>query len=347
MRFKSLLMLAASGLTMVAMQAHAVDDRMYLVPSIGYISPDGSRNADDGWGAGLGLGKALNENWNLEAGVGYDTMDRNAGGNYDQYSLGVDALRFFNRNPEFSPYAVMGLGYLRTKIPGETDNSAMANLGLGFLRQLNDKVALRADARYRWNNNNLSGISKNGFGDWLVTVGLQIALGEKPAPAPVAQPEPKPEPAVAMPEPEPVAEPAPAPTPVAEPAPQLKTEQAKELDKAKPGDVVVILQGVNFEFDSAKLRPGAIEILNEAVTVLKHRSEIKVDIVGHTCNIGTKAYNQGLSERRAKSVYDFFVSHGIAADRLTTKGYGETRPAFSNATREGRAKNRRVELYVK
>lgn len=332
MRMKPLALLAACGL-LAAMPAHAVDDRLYLVPSIGYIAPDGDRNADNGWSLGLGLGKALDPNWSLEFGGRYNSLDRDAGGSYDQYSLGLDALRFFDRNPGFAPYAVMGLGYLRTRIPGDSDNSLMANLGLGFLKQLNDDVALRADARYRWNHNDLAGMNDNGFGDWLVTLGLQIALERKP--------EAKPQPVAA-----PAAVPAPAhqAAPAAEPA---KPPPASALDKAKPGDVIVILHGVNFEFDSAKLRPDAVEILKEAVAALKRRSDINVDIVGHTCHIGTEAYNQGLSERRAKSVYDFFVANGIAASRLSSKGFGETKPAVDNATREGRAKNRRVELHVK
>ena len=120
-----------------------------------------------------------------------------------------------------------------------------------------------------------------------------------------------------------------------------------QLDQAKSGDTVVILEGVNFEFDSARLRPDARPILDEAVTVLNRRKDINVDVIGHTDSTGTTQYNQGLSERRAKAVYDYFVDKGIAADRLATMGYGETRPAHSNATREGRAKNRRVELLVK
>ncbi len=331
MRMKSLALLAALGLTAAA-QVYATDDRYYLVPSIGYISPDGDRKADNGWGLGLGAGKVLDENWNLELGARYNSMDRNAGGSYDQYGLGLDALRFFKRDADFAPYAVMGLGYLRSKIPGDSDNGLMANLGLGFLKQLSDSVGLRADARYRWNDNNLAGVNAGSFGDWLVTVGLQIPLGAKLAPTPPA----------------PQAAPAPAPQAASAPAAEPPKAQATNaLDTAKPGDVIVILHGVNFEFDSAKLRPDAIGILDEAVAALKRRSDIKVDIVGHTCNIGTEAYNQGLSERRAKSVYDFFVAHGIAAERLASRGFGETQPAFSNATREGRAKNRRVELHVK
>lgn len=110
---------------------------------------------------------------------------------------------------------------------------------------------------------------------------------------------------------------------------------------------MVLFEGVNFESDSARLRPEAITILDEAVTALNRRKDISVDVVGHTDSTGTTQYTQGPSGRRAKSVYDYFVSKGIAADRLSSRGYGETKPAFSNATREGRVKNRRVELVVK
>ena len=118
------------------------------------------------------------------------------------------------------------------------------------------------------------------------------------------------------------------------------------LEQSKPGDVVVILEGVNFEFDSARLRPDAIVILDEAVQVLNYRKDISVDVNGHTCSIGTNKYNQGLSERRAKSVYDYFVDKGIAADRLTTQGFGETRPLMKERTDAARAKNRRVEFII-
>lgn len=240
---------------------------------------------------------------------------------------------------------MVGLGALYTDIPGKHDTGLMGNIGLGIMKRLTDNISLRADARYRMDGNSTKAFGANDFGDAIISVGLNFALGQK------AQPMPKPEPApapVAEPAPAPMPEPAPAPVAQPEPAaPALKTPQAQQLDQAKSGDVVVILEGVNFEFDSARLRPDAITILDEAVTVLNRRKDISVDVVGHTDSTGTKQYNQGLSERRAKSVYDYFVSKGIAADRLTTKGYGETKPIASNATREGRAKNRRVELVVK
>lgn len=339
MRIKTLPALIALGLASAALQAHAVDDRFYLAPSVNYTFSDSDRNADDGWGGSLALGKPVNPAWNLELALSRSVLDRDAGGDYDLWGLGVDGLYFFDRNARFAPYGVVGLGALHTEIPGERDTGVMANAGLGFMRQLSDNVALRADARYRWDDNSTDAFNKSHFGDWLLSVGLNIALGKQSPPAPVAQ-------AAPQPAPEPVVQPAPAPAPQAvEPA--LKTQPANDLNTAQSGDVVVLLEGVNFEFDSAKLRPNAIEILDEAVTVLNRRNDIKVDIVGHTCNIGTDSYNQGLSERRAQSVYDYLVSHGVAAERLAARGMGETQPAHSNATREGRAKNRRVELQVK
>lgn len=345
MRIKTLPVLVTLALAGTAPQAQAMDDRLYVAPTVNYTFSDNDRQADDGWGGGVALGKPITEHLNMELGLTGSSLDFNTGsGKYDLWGLGVDALYLLNRDADFTPYGVVGIGALYTDIPGKHDTGLMGNIGVGILKRLTDNISLRADARYRMDGNATNAFGANDFGDAIVSVGLNIALGQK------AQPAPKPEPVVEpAPAPMPTPAPAPAPEPVAqpEPAPMLKTPQAMQLEQAKSGDSVVILEGVNFEFDSARLRPDAIPILDEAVTVLKHRKDISVDVVGHTDSIGTKKYNQGLSERRAKSVYDYFVSKGIAADRLATKGYGETKPAYSNATREGRAKNRRVELVVK
>jgi len=344
MRIKTLSVLIALAGT--ALQAHAADDRLYVAPTLNYTFSDNDRHADDGWGGGLALGKPITEHLNMELSLTGSSLDYKTGsGKYDLWGLGVDALYLFNRDADFTPYGVVGLGALYTDIPGKHDAGLMGNIGLGIMKRLTDNISLRADARYRMDGNSTKAFGANDFGDAIISVGLNFALGQK------AQPMPKPEPApapVAEPAPAPMPEPAPAPVAQPEPAaPALKTPQAQQLDQAKSGDVVVILEGVNFEFDPARLRPDAITILDEAVTVLNRRKDISVDVVGHTDSTGTKQYNQGLSERRAKSVYDYFVNKGIAADRLTTKGYGETKPIASNATREGRAKNRRVELVVK
>lgn len=349
MRIKTLPVLIALAGT--ALQAHAMDDRLYLAPTLNYTFSDSDRRADDDWGLGFALGKPITPNLNMELSLTGSSLDfRTGSGKYDLVGLGVDALYLFDRDARFTPYGVLGLGVLRTDIPGADDTGLMANAGLGLMTRLNDKLSLRGDVRYRWDGNATKAFGENSFGDVVVSLGLTYALGQKarpaPTPEPVAQLAPEPTPAP-MPAPAPAPAPPPAPAPEPEPVPAVKTRQAAQLEQSKPGDVIVILEGVNFEFDSARLRPDAIVILDEAVMVLNRRKDINMDIVGHTCSIGTAQYNQGLSERRARSVYDYLVNHGIAADRLTTQGFGEMRPAFSNATRDGRAKNRRVELHIK
>lgn len=104
------------------------------------------------------------------------------------------------------------------------------------------------------------------------------------------------------------------------------------------------LQGVHFDFDRAALRPDAFGALDADVAALKERGDVKVEVAGHTDSRGSDEYNVNLSQRRAEAVRNYLISKGIAADRLTAKGYGESQPVADNATDEGRFKNRRVEL---
>jgi outer membrane protein OmpA-like peptidoglycan-associated protein len=108
----------------------------------------------------------------------------------------------------------------------------------------------------------------------------------------------------------------------------------------------IVLRGVQFDFDRANVRPEAEVILDEAARVLKENRDVRVEIAGHTDSIGPEAYNQGLSQSRAKSVRDYLVQGGIDSSRLSWIGYGESQPVADNARDEGRAQNRRVELNV-
>jgi len=101
---------------------------------------------------------------------------------------------------------------------------------------------------------------------------------------------------------------------------------------------------VLFDFGRYDIKPEAYPLLNEVVTILKMNPETKVEIEGHTDNVGTAEYNQRLSEERAKVIMDYLVENGIDAERLSQKGYGVTQAVASNDTEEGRAKNRRVKL---
>src|SRR5581483_669010 len=102
-----------------------------------------------------------------------------------------------------------------------------------------------------------------------------------------------------------------------------------------------------FDFDRYSLRPEATRLLDDAVRQLQAQPDKKIIIEGHTCNIGTAEYNLALGDRRAKSVYDYLVSRGIAADRLETRSYGEERPAHPNDREETRRLNRRAALVVR
>ncbi len=104
------------------------------------------------------------------------------------------------------------------------------------------------------------------------------------------------------------------------------------------------LDGVNFDNDMATLRSDASAILDQAVESLKAWGDVKVEVAGHTDSRSSDAYNMTLSQNRANAVRDYLISKGIAAERLTAKGYGESQPVADNETEEGRFKNRRVEL---
>ncbi len=106
------------------------------------------------------------------------------------------------------------------------------------------------------------------------------------------------------------------------------------------------LPGVNFESNSDRLLPSASGVLNDAAATLKKNPTITVEVAGHTDSDGAADYNESLSARRATTVRDYLAANGVAMDRMTTRGYGETQPIADNGTREGKAQNRRVVLVV-
>jgi OOP family OmpA-OmpF porin len=105
-----------------------------------------------------------------------------------------------------------------------------------------------------------------------------------------------------------------------------------------------VVVGLDFAFDSAKIESRHEEHLGDIVRVLSENPGIKLRIDGHTDSKGSEAYNETLSQRRADSVRAYLMNKGVGGDRLQTQGFGESRPAASNDSDEGRAKNRRTEL---
>ena len=313
-----------------AASAQEFDDRWYLTGSAGFNLQDSARTTNDAPFLGLGLGKFISPNWSVDGELNYQLPNFNANQdqNWSQYGISLDLRRhFLSEGRGWNPYVLAGLGYQRSEeefdafpspnSPGRReDGNFAAKVGVGLQTTLEKRVGVRAELAYRadFDDTSVAAPNESWFGDVLASVGVVIPLG----PAPVAAVAPPP--------------PAPAPTPAPPPA---------------PAPITIDLNGVNFDFDKSTLRPDAVAILGEATEILKRYPDLRVEVAGHTDSVGTAAYNQGLSERRAKAVYDYLTSNGIDSSRLAGPvGYGLTRPIDTNETKEGRARNRRTELNV-
>ena len=337
---------AATGLS-----ATELDTRWYVAPAVSWMSPDDDRSADDDIALSVSVGKALNERWNLDFRVFWDELDRDVsagGGDIEQYGVGLDALMFWSRGPVYSPYLLLGINAINTEVAnGGDETNPAVDFGLGFLRTINEQgMALRSEVRYRKDFDDDSVASKTHLNDWLFTVGLHMPFGAAPAVAPAEQ----------------------AP-PVQFVEVDFDDDGVEDsLDKCPntpPGTTVdefgcplhvapmpmvkavIVLEGVNFEFDSAQLTATAKERLDRDATTLLEGTDDNAEIAGHTDSVGSDEYNEGLSQRRADSVKSYLVENGgIDEERLTTEGYGESQPIAGNDTADGRTSNRRVELRL-
>lgn len=167
----------------------------------------------------------------------------------------------------------------------------------------------------------------------LVCGTLAYLLAEEPKP-----PAPKPAPPAPPPSP-----PAPRPTPPPPPAPPPPPPPPVKPQVER----TIILDNVLFDFDKTAIKPDGAKILDRLVAFMNENRDKRVDLEGHTDSVGTDKYNQRLSERRAASVKDYLVKHGVDASRISTQGFGESKPIADNKTADGRAKNRRVEVKVR
>jgi outer membrane protein OmpA-like peptidoglycan-associated protein len=111
-------------------------------------------------------------------------------------------------------------------------------------------------------------------------------------------------------------------------------------------DEKVVLKNIFYAFNSFEVQPESQAELNKIIEFLDLNPNVNIEISGHTDNIGNIQYNQGLSEKRAKSVVDYLAGKGIQNSRLSYKGYGSSLPIGTNDTEEGRSVNRRTELKI-
>lgn len=362
----------AATLGLAAFAASAEDmyrGAWYAVPGVSYMNTDNDVAADNGPGVFLKLGKELSESWDIQGGLGYSRASvdsaqfaaagiNNVSGRYKQTTLGLDALYMFSRS-NFRPFLLAGLGVARNNmdytIPTATafdgsKTSWLANVGLGAQYLINDTFGLQADLREQWSRigASASGVGGSASGsttiaNTLLNLGGVLRFGA-PAPMPVVAAAPEPAPA-----PAPVVAPAPAPAPVVEPAPA----PAPAPVACKP-NVETITVGAEklFGFDKSALKAEGKAELDAAAAKIKANPEIKAVIVtGHTDRIGSDAYNQKLSERRAKQVADYLVAQGVDSGLITASGKGESEPVVQCTGNKATKKlisclqpNRRVEI---
>jgi OmpA-OmpF porin, OOP family len=172
---------------------------------------------------------------------------------------------------------------------------------------------------------------------WMLLVALALAAGCATEP-------PKPE---AKPAPPPA--PAPKPAPPPEPKPRAPEPEKPKPAPEKPKPVaekVTFAADVLFDFDKAVIKPEGKSKLDDISNKAKGVNLEVVIAIGHADSVGSDAYNQRLSVRRAESVKAYLASKGIEANRVYTEGKGEKQPVADNKTADGRAKNRRVEIEV-
>jgi OOP family OmpA-OmpF porin len=350
---------------------HDFDDRWYVTPSASFVKPDSNRNVNSAVAAGLAFGKFFTENVSVDLEFDKATFDnKNDSGELSQKSVSFISRYHFADKMGMRPYLGAGIGALRFKNDvgtGETD--AIVSLVAGITKDISDRVDLRTELRYRLQNSNTLDTGHDTYDDYLFNAGLNISFGQASeqatnttlvtqAPATDGDGDGVSDANDKCPN-------TPAGTQVDSSGCALvdgdddQDGVANSRDKcpnSKAGavvdndgcevQVVIELQGVHFDTDKSTLKPVSISILDAAVKTLGDHGTIRVEVAGHTDSTASDAYNQALSERRAKVVYEYLTSHGISADRMTWAGYGESQPIADNDTKEGRAKNRRTELIV-
>lgn len=291
------------------------------------VFSDSDRSAKTGDGVSLGFGAAINKYWGWEVGGFYDTAKADSsatGSKWKEYGGKVDGMFFFSRDPRFSPYTAIGLGGMENKREATSDKSfnVFADAGFGFFKYFpigSYDIAFRADARYRWvDARDIPG--KHSFGEPVVRVGLVFPFGKRAAASAAAA------------------------------GTAASAAAAGKADKGGDGsaDQNRAFENVYFEFDRSDLSDAEKAKLDNDANAINGLTQkypaLKVDLSGHTDWIGTEGYNQSLSERRADTVKQYLTRKGVAADRITTHAYGESKPVANNETAEGRALNRRVEV---
>jgi len=234
----------------------------------------------------------------------------------------VDAVLNLLPNNRFVPFIFAGIGGQHIDYPRGIENKAAltADYGVGLKYYLKDWIALRADVQQIY-------VFDNSKKDFEYTMGVVFYFGGRKAATSPAKSESKYEPASEI-----KSEPQDEKVIILASEPEAEEQLAVVASEPKEKVIILAFEDVHFDFDKSTLRPEAQTLLKRNIQLLKDNPKAKIRIAGYTSASGTHAYNQKLSERRAKAVREYLINEGvITPDRLSIIGYGETHPAMYEA----------------
>ena len=350
MKRHSVLLITLAWLTVVCLAGGASAEMeagtFTVSPMIGGYIFEGNQDIKNRPAFGLGFGYNFDRNWGTEAVFNYVNTKSDAGkGDIKAYLYRLDGLYHFNATERFVPYVAAGVGGIYFDRSGGNDNDPLVNYGGGLKYFITEAIALRGDVRHVISFDST-------YNNLLYTVGLSIFFGgtkEAAARAPLdSDGDGVPDHLDRCPD---------TPAGVAVDSSGCPLDSDGDgvpdyLDKC-PGTPIGarvdergcwVLKDVRFDIGKATIRPESYAILSEVVDIMDKNPELKIEIQGHTDSTGSAELNRMLSQNRAASVLEYFASEGIDRTRLTCRGFGMDNPIASNATADGRAKNRRVEL---
>lgn len=352
---KKLLLIPA----LLGTMAMASDAQYEITPVIGYNVAEGNLNLENEILTGIeaqytGCKLPIKPEFSALYSGGVESDDLNPSNKTNILRLALNGVYNLPETGNLIPFVKAGFGY-ETMNRHFADNSdgAFVDAGAGVKIPFTEDLALKLETIYMLKRNQGSAGGTWGDSNLALLAGLNFAFGQKAAtePTPVAEPEPTP-----VVEPEPATEPEPTPEPVNDDndndgvvnsLDQCPTTPSNVTKVDAEGCAEIVNLHVNFEFDSYKVTEDSLENIKKFGEFINNRTEYKAVITGHTDSIGTDAYNQKLSQERAKAVSDLVISAGgVDASKITSIGKGESEPTASNDTKEGRAQNRRTEAKL-
>ncbi len=323
-------------------RANIDEDRLTRSLTANGATMTGFSKDERGVGGKLYVGKQLNQYFAIEGGLfdlgkfGFNATTSGNGvlnGEVGFRGVNLDLVGQLPLSQRFSVYGRLGMSYAQAKAhftgnrllvqanPNPSQRKLNAKAGLGLEYKFSEALALRAEVeRYRVND----AVGNQGDVD-LASINLVYKLGRPAAKAVVYTPPP-------------AAEPMPAPQVIETPPPAAKPMPVSEKVSFSAESL--------FDFDKSVVKADGKAALDGLVANLQGMDTEAIVTVGHTDSIGTDAYNQKLSLRRAEAVKAYLVTKGVEASRVFVEGKGESQPVADNKTAEGRAKNRRVTVEV-